>query len=185
MSKLKIKSLCLIVFKSCAITQLRPSLTGVYEAKIRHLREKTYNRRIQQNSVTIQLNIRASNFTFRFTGHARKDAKALPCTRILLHYNLGQNRWEICNPPPPQIKDGKMARFGFCAASSLLWGGWGFAVPFYSVQDCLRASTSVTHSVMYRNHDNKSAQTFQSSMLSEQTWSFISELIQNRRTVLI
>ena len=61
--------------------------------------------------------------------------------------NLGQNRWEICNPPPPQIKDGKMARFGFCTASSLLWGGggggmggwgwgWGFAVPFYSVQDC-------------------------------------------------
>ena len=83
-------------------------------------------------------------------------------------YNLGQNRWEICNPPPPQIKDGKMARFGFCAASSLLWGGWGFAVPFYSVQDCLRASTSVTHSVMYSNHDNKSvhkrfkAQCFQS-----------------------
>ena len=29
-----------------------------------------------------------------------------------------------------------MARFGFCAASSLLWGGWEFAVPFYSVQDC-------------------------------------------------
>ena len=43
-------------------------------------------------------------------------------------------------PPPPQIKDGKMARFGSCAASSLLWGGGGrgggFAVPFYSVQDC-------------------------------------------------
>ena len=28
-----------------------------------------------------------------------------------------------------------MARFGFCAASSLIWEGWGFAVPFYSVQD--------------------------------------------------
>ena len=31
------------------------------------------------------------------------------------------------NPPPPlfphtQIKDGKMARVGFCAASSLIWG---------------------------------------------------------------
>ena len=43
-------------------------------------------------------------------------------------------------PPPPQIKDGKMARFGFCAASSLIWGGggggWGFAVPFYFVRDC-------------------------------------------------
>ena len=38
--------------------------------------------------------------------------------------------------PHPQIKDRKMACFGFCAASSLLWGGWGFAVPFYSVQDC-------------------------------------------------
>ena len=34
---------------------------------------------------------------------------------------------------PTQIKDGKMARVGFCAASSLIWGGgggWGFAVPF-------------------------------------------------------
>ena len=25
-------------------------------------------------------------------------------------------------PPSPQIKDGKMARFGFCATSSLIWG---------------------------------------------------------------
>ena len=44
-------------------------------------------------------------------------------------------------PPSPQIKDEKMARIGFCTASSLIWGGggfgrWGFAVPFYSVQDC-------------------------------------------------
>ena len=37
-----------------------------------------------------------------------------------------------------------MVRFGFRAASSLIWGrvigsclgGWGFAGPFYSVQDC-------------------------------------------------
>ena len=42
------------------------------------------------------------------------------------------------------FKDGKMARFGFCAASSLIWGGgWGFAVPFYSIQDC-RCSASFT-----------------------------------------
>ena len=27
--------------------------------------------------------------------------------------------------PPRDIKDGKMARFGFCAASSLNWGGGG------------------------------------------------------------
>ena len=25
-------------------------------------------------------------------------------------------------PPHPKTKDGKMARFGFCAASSLIWG---------------------------------------------------------------
>ena len=61
-----------------------------------------------------------------------------------------------------------MARFGFCVASSLLWGEWGFTVSFYSVQDCLRASTGITHSVMYINHENKSvlkrfkAQCFQS-----------------------
>ena len=36
-------------------------------------------------------------------------------------YNLGQNRCEICTPPLPQIKDGKMERFGFCAASYLIW----------------------------------------------------------------
>ena len=39
-----------------------------------------------------------------------------------------------------KIKDGKMVRFGSCAASSLIWeggggGGW-FAVPFCFVQDC-------------------------------------------------
>lgn len=29
-----------------------------------------------------------------------------------------------------------MARFGLGAASSLIWGAWGFAAPFYSDQDC-------------------------------------------------
>ena len=27
--------------------------------------------------------------------------------------------------PPPQIRDRKIVRFGFCAASSLIWGGGG------------------------------------------------------------
>ena len=39
-----------------------------------------------------------------------------------LNYNLGQNRWKIYTPHL-QIKDRKMARFGFCAASSLIWEG--------------------------------------------------------------
>ena len=36
--------------------------------------------------------------------------------------------------------DAKMARFCSFAPSSLLWGGWGIIVPFYSVQDCSSAS---------------------------------------------
>ena len=45
---------------------------------------------------------------------------------------------ENLDPPPPQIKDGKMARF--CSSRAFILdlggGGWGFAVPFYFVQDC-------------------------------------------------
>ena len=39
-------------------------------------------------------------------------------------------------PPPPQIKDGKWRVFAIRAASSLIWGGWGFAVQFHFAQDC-------------------------------------------------
>jgi len=39
-------------------------------------------------------------------------------------------------PPLPHFNDAKMARFCSFAPSSLLWGGWGIIVPFYSVQDC-------------------------------------------------
>ena len=47
---------------------------------------------------------------------------------------------ENLDPPPPQIKDGKMA--SFCPSRGFIidWGGGGggcgFAVPFYFVQDC-------------------------------------------------
>ena len=42
-----------------------------------------------------------------------------------------------CTPPPPKSRIGKWR----VLASSLILGGgggrgWGFAVPFYSVQDC-------------------------------------------------
>ena len=39
-------------------------------------------------------------------------------------------------PSPPKSKMGKWRVFALRAASSLIWGGWGFAVPFYFVQDC-------------------------------------------------
>ena len=39
-------------------------------------------------------------------------------------------------PPPPKIKDKKMRVFALRTASSLILGGLGLVVPFYSVQDC-------------------------------------------------
>ena len=42
---------------------------------------------------------------------------------------------EHLDHPSTHFNDAKMARFCF-APSSLLWGGWGIIVPFYSVQDC-------------------------------------------------
>ena len=56
--------------------------------------------------------------------------------------------------PFPQIKDRKMARFGFCAASSLIGVGvgvgMGFAVPINSDQDCrlLRSRLSQSHAML-------------------------------------
>ena len=49
----------------------------------------------------------------------------------------------IARQSQPDSPDGKMVRFDFCAAPSLIWGwgavgvegGWEFAVPFYSVQE--------------------------------------------------
>ena len=37
--------------------------------------------------------------------------------------------------PSPHFSDAKMAGFGLCTPSSLLWGGRGLIVPFYGVQD--------------------------------------------------
>ena len=51
-------------------------------------------------------------------------------------YNLGQNKWNIWTTPPPHFNDAKMARFALRASSSLLRGGGGLIVPFYTVQDC-------------------------------------------------
>ena len=39
-------------------------------------------------------------------------------------------------PPPPKSRMGKWRVFALRAASSLIWGGMGFAVPFHFVQDC-------------------------------------------------
>ena len=43
---------------------------------------------------------------------------------------------ENLDPPPPKSRTGKWHAFALRSASSLIWGGWGFAVPFHFVQDC-------------------------------------------------
>ena len=42
-----------------------------------------------------------------------------------MKYNLGQNKWKTLTPPPPQIKDGKRARFCPSRGSILDLGGGG------------------------------------------------------------
>ena len=42
--------------QSCTLAQTQPSLTEVYEAEIRRLREENHNFRIQHNSIATQLN---------------------------------------------------------------------------------------------------------------------------------
>ena len=47
---------------------------------------------------------------------------------VLENYNLGQNKWKTETPPPPQIKDGKMARFCTSRGFMLDLGGGGMGV---------------------------------------------------------
>ena len=63
-------------------------------------------------------------------------------------YNLGQNKWKTQTPPPPFPPKSRMEKwrlFALRAASSLIWGEWGFAIPFYFVQDCRSSETSFPH----------------------------------------
>ena len=46
-------------------------------------------------------------------------------------------------PLPPKSRMGKWSVFALRAASSLIWAGWGFAVPFYFVQDCSCVGVSI------------------------------------------
>ena len=64
-------------------------------------------------------------------------------------HSLGQNRWKICIPlpplPSPPIKDGKLARFGFCAASSLICrvaGGGDGGLLFHFIRSKIAGAVS-------------------------------------------
>ena len=63
-------------------------------------------------------------------------------------YNLGQNKWEIYTSPPAEIKDAKMGRYGFCAASSLIWGRWGGGLLFHFILSKTVVSKKI-ESIMY------------------------------------
>ena len=58
---------------------------------------------------------------------------------------------ENLDPPPllhPKSRVEKWRVFALRAASSLIWRGWGFAVPFYFVQDC----SSITFTQQFAYH---------------------------------
>ena len=61
---------------------------------------------------------------------------------------------EHLDHPSPQFNDAKMARFCSFAPSSLLWGGRGLIVPFYSVQDCSRIINILSEYIVARTHAN-------------------------------
>ena len=68
---------------------------------------------------------------------------------LLLHFILSKiaildktNEKPRPPPLPPKSRMGKWRVVPLRAASSLIWGGWGFAVPFYFGQDC-RCTSSI------------------------------------------
>ena len=71
------------------------------------------------------------------------------------------------SPPPPEIKDGKMARFWPSRGFILDLGGRGFAVPFYFVQDCRRLFAHLTRYSPF--FPNKETGRFQSKRTKEVT----------------
>ena len=72
-------------------------------------------------------------------------------------YNLGQNKWKTLAPPPPQIKDGKMARFCPSRGFILDLGGMGVCCSILFCPRLSESKTCVTQSVQYGNHDLKLA----------------------------
>ena len=87
--------------------------------------------------------------SFSWLSHKEKNptqCSAKFITRPLLPIEyLGQKRLEIYTPsPPPPIKDRKIGRFGFCAASSstflggVRWGGGGARLACCSILFCPR-----------------------------------------------
>ena len=66
-------------------------------------------------------------------------------------FNLGQNRWKICTPTRfPQIKGEKMARFGFCAASSLISerGGSGGLLFHFILSKIVGSPAKIGHVIL-------------------------------------
>ena len=63
--------------------------------------------------------------------------------RKILHRILDKINGKPRPPLPPKSRMGKWRVFALRAASSLIWAGWGFAVPFYFVQDCSCVGVSI------------------------------------------
>ena len=68
---------------------------------------------------------------------------------VLENYNLGQNKWKTETPPPPQIKDGKMARFCTSRGFMLDLGGGGGMGVCCSILFCPRLQVITCGCLLY------------------------------------
>ena len=70
------------------------------------------------------------------TNGSRLLPEPLSPSRITLVFWLSPGKVAyLQSHPPPKSRMGKWRVFALRAPSSLIWGRWGFAVPFYFVQD--------------------------------------------------
>ena len=110
--------------------------------------------------VSILLGLLLTIFTFftllTLSLNPRSSNSPLQLATILDKIN-GKPRPPSPSPPPPKSRMGKWRVFALRAASSLIWGGWGFAVPFYFVQDCsqIAAVFIIKRPVMFELTDRR------------------------------
>ena len=99
--------------QSCAPAQIQPSLTEVYEAEIRRLREENHNLRIQHNSIITQLHEVLAQL------HQSNAERTLLKQRIAetenIFYNTKKDFWQLT----PAARNNKKRRVRQLVAQSV------------------------------------------------------------------
>ena len=88
------------------------------------------------------------------TVRGTRSEERLAQTAVFASYILDKMNGKP-RPPTltPKSRIGKWRVFALRAPSSLIWGGWGFAVPFYFVQDCRGGLIGASRGLGWNNRD--------------------------------